>query len=397
MKTFILIFIFLKGTIAFAGAVSSGGTKLKKTEINPWWLENTDLVSYCVDSDASVFAVEHSRLQEIVQEGIGKWKDAFSLATDTFYKPGDLLPFDQLRVATQRFVEEPCSETTKLRFTFGKLSDKDKKLLDTPNEYVGVAVRTSYDMVNLRGQGFIYIAPLTGPDAPDAKDISPEAWSVCNNCLLRSVLWHELGHVFGIDHKPSGLMQEEIGYVSISRHVVQYYKSSPIPGMPNPETSLLEKMDPANAVINYRNMTSQGCMAGFPNINERFFKIPTDAQCRRIEFRSDAIDISYAMSPTTSYLTSGKIVWKHATDVEFPLIKVYLPQEQTVFSRSQSVARIGSDYIYGEQYRITMAHGFFVGEDEQPKPIYLRFLPWRIIETTGSNGQIVTPDLIKNF
>jgi hypothetical protein len=186
---------------AATGGTSSGGGNGYSNRNNPWFLENTAEVRYCIDIDEEAMGVSAARAAQLVQEALQYWKTSFAQAATKEYLDGEIVPYGQLRVATQSFVHVPCSEATPLRFQLGTLADKEQAaLVGEGHDLIGLAMRTRYDNVNLRGSGFVFITPQTGPLRTRAVGFSSEAWSVCDGCLLLLALKHELGHVFGVSH-----------------------------------------------------------------------------------------------------------------------------------------------------------------------------------------------------
>jgi len=220
----IFLSLFITNSI-LAGTISGGGGKLIKYSQNPWFLENTSTVKYCITKHPDFPDISLSRLNEIVKEGIDKWKEAFLYTKDTYYEATDLVPFSQLRIATQSFIKD-CNNPD-LRFEFGGLNQGDLHQFPAFKDYVGAAVQTSYDLEVLKGEGFVYIASLQGEFSPDASQTDPRAWTIQNNSLLRIVLWHELGHIFGVPHGLigsqdfKGVMHERLPELLINKHYVQ--------------------------------------------------------------------------------------------------------------------------------------------------------------------------------
>lgn len=322
--------LLLTGT-AYSGAVSSGGgTKLMKWASNPWWLENTTRVTYCIDRDVA-FPIGDKRLSELVEEGLSKWQHAFSTSESRDYS-NSLEPFSKIRLATQTFEETRCNTSTDLRFRFGQLKEADQKHLDAPEDYFGATVRTNYDKTNLRSQGFVYIAPLTGSGRPNSVDISPDAWTVCNNCILKVVLWHEIGHIFGIDHDDSSLMDEYVGRKLTTRLNVLRYKASELSGGRS-TSRLLADADPMNHFAGYQERTLENCdhRAMFA-IEREFFDLP-QASCYRFTYRLNEIEVTYSLDQGRSWDIAGRVEWHLQNSLPTWLVQVYLPQEQQVFTK----------------------------------------------------------------
>lgn len=188
-------------SFAFAsGATSSGGGNGISNRTNPWFLENTSHVPYCVDIDEVAMGVTYDRAAQMVDEVLEFWRQSYALAAFPRYVAAELVPYGQLRIATQHFQRVSCSEATLLRFQLGTLTPEQLPLLQGDDDVIGVAMRTVYDPVNLQGQGFVYITPQTGALKTRSAGFSDEAWSVCDGCLLKTVLTHEVGHIFGLEH-----------------------------------------------------------------------------------------------------------------------------------------------------------------------------------------------------
>ena len=397
----VLIGLVLGSVRVFAdsdGAISSGGgTKLSKTENNPWWLQNTPKVVYCIDRD-SAFPVSQDRLEELVRDGIARWQHAFALATDE--PPETMGGKTYAQVATQQFQEQACGGETQLRFRFGKLSDEDQKHFVDPDEYIGAAIRTDYDLVHLRSKGFVYIAPLAGPGKPNSDQISSEAWTVCHNCLLKTTLWHELGHVFGIPHGDNVLMKENLGDVLTDKANVASYKADELVKGPG-EALLLQRADPSNAVIAYHLMTVESCRGGYPEINSQFFDMPYPySHCIRLQFDADHIGIGYSEDGGQSWLSAGKITWVREDRASEPLVKVYLPRSQKVFTWTERIPAytVIPTYIYGEfSQKILVSRAKFESANGKIKSVRMMFLPWQKIDAIGSDGLSIVPNIISKF
>ena len=175
---------------------SSGGGELLRDQINPWFLANTKTVKYCIQIDEKNFGITLDSARSKVQKSILFWKD--QLKDLAYSNPPDSK--NDFRLGTQNFIEENCSSDTDLVFQLGTLTDEQKQRLVQIDDLIGVTIRTDYDKVNLKGKGFIYIAPEQGPLKPVSSDIIQNMWSTEDGVFLFPVLIHELGHVFGLRH-----------------------------------------------------------------------------------------------------------------------------------------------------------------------------------------------------
>jgi hypothetical protein len=217
IQKFCLMTIFLFASLpSFATRWSGGGGELIKDTRNPWWLENTKTVSYCikVEEENFEFSPAVGSLSQLVQTTLEYWKQQFE-RTQAEAEARNL----EVLVATQTFIETACDSPHDLTFQFGTLSEDQIKQLKEmgtlPTDHVSMAVRTDYDKVNLRGKGFIYIAPNKGKLKPNMDGALPSPWTLGNGGNLVYVLAHELGHVFGISHDGS-FMAEDFPETAIS-------------------------------------------------------------------------------------------------------------------------------------------------------------------------------------
>jgi hypothetical protein len=222
----------MASTALAAGGTSSGGGNGFSNRHNPWFLENTPSVNYCIDIDETAMGVSYQRAAELAASALQYWTTSFAQSQTKEYESGELKPFGQLRVATQVFKLVDCSEPNDLRLQLGKLASPAQELVvGAHHDAIGLAMRTQYDNVNLRGSGFVFVTPQTGPLRTRAVGFSSEAWSVCNGCLLELALKHELGHVFGVGHdgdddKPASLMAHHFLAEVTAASVVRELKSS---------------------------------------------------------------------------------------------------------------------------------------------------------------------------
>jgi hypothetical protein len=189
---FVLFVAALTQTPASAGVDSSGGAELVGDKQNPWFVENTPDVTYCVDVDGGRFSQSADELARFVERALGFWQRQFELVQENGYS---------FKLGTQRFRRQtPCAADVDVAFQFGRLQAGQGTWLSDPPAFVGVAVRTAYDPKTLRGRGFIYISPDNGPLRFRGEDLLPDPWTRESGARLYQLLVHETGHIFGLPH-----------------------------------------------------------------------------------------------------------------------------------------------------------------------------------------------------
>jgi hypothetical protein len=127
-----------QNTLAFAGW-NSGGGELFSDEKNPWFLENTKRIDYCIEADGQHFGQSIDVARSKIKVAFNYWKSEFA-------KVGKVESDGQiLRLATQQAVETDCYEGIDLKFQLGTLTQEQAQYLKFPGKVIGRAVRTSYD------------------------------------------------------------------------------------------------------------------------------------------------------------------------------------------------------------------------------------------------------------
>lgn len=199
------------------GWVSSGGDLIGDRN-NPWWVNNTVEVSYCIAIDQATVTADANQIEKTFQEVTKWWKREFS-DFHAFYGPRQSEgPRREAQVAQQRFHRVECTENPQLRLLFGSglLTREEREFLKDPASIISRAVRTGYSSKSLQGTGFIYFASETGEDAllkrmlprrmPLPENLKGALWSRVE--WLTLALLHEMGHAFGVPHLEGTFMAE---------------------------------------------------------------------------------------------------------------------------------------------------------------------------------------------
>jgi hypothetical protein len=376
-----------------AGTITSGGGLSLRYAQNPWWLENTPIVHYCIDMDPAYFDYTESELDKLIQETFIEWRQVFTETESDYIDNKKLAPYYELRVATQKFVRTECTRDTDLRFQLGKITEEQKALFLDIRDYIGVAVRTEYDLVNMRGKGFIYISPLNGELAPTSPHLDDQAWSkeVCGGCILRTALRHEIGHLFGMrdGHRSSNLMDEGIldGFTR-KMFTQRNLKNLSI-------TKFNNFYDPINLVRVLDSRTYEGCEIddGYqsnPISAPSFWEAPKDNLCGKIvvnrigdysETPAADFDFYSAPDPDSPYKYIGTLSFHGASADGYFLANIDLPENQQVFPYYRE-AELSGEGAYSS-WRTTATYTPASGRS---KPVHLKInvLGWEErIDTVG--------------
>src|SRR5688500_11366820 len=80
--SFVTIVLLHMTNAALAGSWSSGGGHLFTNEFNPWFVQNTEPVRYCIQIDKKNFGVGLDQVRIHIKEAIKYWKNEFEQLED---------------------------------------------------------------------------------------------------------------------------------------------------------------------------------------------------------------------------------------------------------------------------------------------------------------------------
>lgn len=305
------------------GWISSGG-EVFLFDRNPWFLKNVTTVRYCLVIDANSVSLPPADVKAAFLSALQYWQT--ELKGDFSHPiPGIAA------VATQNWLESACDENTDIAIKVGHGAlDSDEIAFLTRSEgensagkrvesYIGVSIRKSYDLAEMRAKGTLFIASDRGAHAYENKgQLIVEAWK--NKALLEYAFMHELGHVFGIPHTGMGMMSEVFLEQALSTRMASFY-------IQNPQQSFL------NPPLNFEVCSLSG------TFQPQFFKIATDASCLVLRKDTQNANGIRWIVLTRQYATSqpqeiGDITLERASAKKMnskPVITIQLPEEQKVF------------------------------------------------------------------
>ncbi len=351
------------GHFAFAGGWSSGGGGLLKDSVNPWFLNNTPNVSYCVIIDQDHFGASQDVVRLQLTRAIQFWKEQFGHSILP-----KLTKFGQVQIASQVFTENTCENDPDIVFQFGVLNHKQKKFLHDPTEYAAISVRTDYDDVNLRGKGFVYVAPSTGPLAYGSEGVVQNAWNINGGHLLYLALLHELGHVFGLQHMGSYGDLMSAGFVE-----------SILAGSIDSKSALPEE-------LNFFSLRKKGRLicpsVVLLDIWQKFFDAKLTDKCFHFDFDHDPKNDLFGKTSMKIYAaTSSSGAMRKIQEVEllmdrfFPSFTslIWLSKRQAVFDNSDLNKDIHSGTVGISAFTIEKQGSFSLTKEKTKKSINVRF------------------------
>lgn len=348
-------------SMAHAGWTSGGGELIRDAR-NPWFLKNTQAVDYCIEVDEANFGLPRRQIETVVSKALNNWRLDFSETVPAQVGPHGA----ELRIATQIFREVACNEAVPLRFQFGVLSGEQISQLGNPTKFLGIAVRTDYDPVQMRGRGFIYISPSRGPLRFESKDVVAEPWGIEDGALLYGVLLHEVGHIFGLTHTTEfGLMHERFPETLVNARsapsTAEVFKGFPrfhvfkYPDDPGPWVSRGSCGAVSSPSSSESSRTAANNKVYWSEPLKSFYGIPDDVQCIYFSLKNNTFVVDAKRVDGSRFqLGSASLNRKDPWGGQESALSIYFPDQQRVYpgvAGLQSGPRLQARTIFKGLYK----------------------------------------------
>lgn len=348
--------------VSYAGNESSGGGGLLKDAHNPWFLQNTTDVNYCILLDPVSFHQTEEVADKFIQKVFSYYKAEFRNSANTANVGGV-----NIEIATQNFRRTDCNEFTDIRFQFGYLTPEQRKIFDDPRNYIGHAHLEKYDRVLLRGKGFVYVSADEGDLKPIGPNLLDRPWNEGNGELLYWVLLHEIGHVFGLQHEIMGsfFMDERFPEMVVTKG----WDGNRITEAPNFfkfQKSLWNSSScTAASKITPNPPTHQPSNESFSwGDKEKFFGTNILYRCISAAVTRGRIELT-AFNHDGQTQPIGTITWKDEPASKGgryfePVVRVWLSAEQAVFPK---VLTVPETYIGASRFSAEEIVGTYISAD----------------------------------
>ena len=316
-----------------------------------------------------------------------------------------------VRVASENFIQSDCQQSNiDIRFQLGKLYPDQVRLIPNINKTIGRTIRTDYDTINLRGKGFIYLAPDIGENILKFNNLIKHHWSY--DTILLLALIHELGHVFGLHdigvhfiHAFTTFMNEDFLESIIT--TTDWGAEEPGLSSKSEENSITLLNASLNSIMKssffrfnienplyWEENTPSNCYGAFDR--EQFIKyfkflgIPHNYGCIKYLYHQNRITImsKNEFDKTSDWEEMGVINYqiKEITMFDMPsanfrggVTVVFDNSKQQVFDRDEEEGAPISDKYLGPQIIYDEATGTYINRKTgETKPVIIQFQPMGI-------------------
>ncbi len=389
MRILIIVFYFMSfNATAGEGWVSGGGELIQDAQ-NPWFIKNTKQVKYCLIIDEKNFGQQLEEVRPRIIKAFSFWKTQFTQSAYYFAYP-------EIRLGEQSFQEVKCDESPDIVFQFGTLTVEQIKKIENPNRHVGITVRTSYDRINLKGKGFVYISPQEGPlkvDLHSIKDKNWKPWTAAKGAYLLPVLIHEIGHIFGIPH-------DEDLFLMGQRSVERIFSLATNESTSKSTEEYWHNLNRSNQLNTYRIFYADGVPRDgytcyepkLPIIISQFFNLNNDEKCVFLDVidKNFSLKVSTGGSKITRQVGTAKFKNKRIRSMRI-VVKMWLTNEQVVLNLP--VAGIQPTGVAMREDQV-LFQGHFNFDDGKPgKQIFINGGMLNSLTIGGEYGGQIVPDL----
>jgi hypothetical protein len=193
------LFLSVVTTASYAGSRSSGGADAAFPDSGAaWFLESTDGtprdISVCFEGDLTAYG---DGPQASLNEAFNSWQHYIMQRAGRRLRPQGFLPSFGLN-----FLIGPC-DNADLTIKLGGESEEINQIRGHFERPISFAYRQTYDLEKGWGKGFIWIAAPSQTDPEVHPDLRQKG-------ILRMLIKHEVGHVFGIGHIENTIMDQQI-------------------------------------------------------------------------------------------------------------------------------------------------------------------------------------------
>jgi len=371
LKVSVIIYFLLVNSQAFSGWSANGGELIKDSS-NPWFIQNTTDVSYCIIRGEN-FSLDEDKADRQIRQAIHFWKLHFAKIN------GNSTSGISIKIATQNFTRTSCANDVDLVFQLGVLlDDEQNSFIRKPTRLVAAAVRTSYDEVNLRGKGFIYISPDSGPNRFESM-IENQVWSFhLSGKLFFFVLAHEMGHLFGLSHWDMMFPKNSYPHVMDS--------DFPESIVSNPKIAAnFEYLDPKFG-HDLSDEIRIGMLQRRDSAAVEFFHIPEIDAFIRFRYNENGFVVEGSrINSSHEYFTHpiGYVTFsrdKKPTIEEHPIVYVVYTEKQKVFDLNDGNAFFFRNrFLTGPGILTKTYRGSYISFDSAiTRPIWMEFSPNRV-------------------
>ncbi len=300
----IILSLLTLTSLAFAagksgkGGIGDGGGDQITSEANPWRIGPAP-IKFCIER-ADDFPQSKETLSLIVTEAFRNWQNFFLKhhMNENFLGYSNDLPKAGLPIYA--YEDPTCNDPeNQVRFEFGVMNAEIQSYLARyPERTIGFAHRTNYNIKTFQGGGVVWIAPHnsfqenTGP----IETVFPD-WTWTDS-LAHQVL-HEIGHVYGMPHNSTWVMDENVMFTQLWATLRYKNKINDQALLP---LGLIETMsqvfDPLSGVSTISTCPAIGCHYSPPVPDQllKVFKIQPTTMNRRVMM----LKFSQAEAPNTT-------------------------------------------------------------------------------------------------